>query len=143
MRPQTSTAGRERRGGQRLQGAHSTQRGAEGRAELRFATRANRTRLTHLHQQHPLRVLFPHPAAGDTPVAVLVTTSGGLVAGDRLKIELAVDQGAAVHVTASAAEKIYRSTGATTRVDQTMLVADGGWLEYLPPETILFEGARL
>jgi urease accessory protein len=28
-------------------------------------------------------------------------------------------------------------------VTQALSVADGGWLEYLPPETILFDGARL
>ena len=48
------------------------------------------------------------------------------------------------HVTASAAEKIYRSTGPTTAIRQ---VSDGrragAALEFLPPETILFDGARL
>jgi urease accessory protein len=88
-------------------------------------------------------VLFPEPSDGDVPVAVLVTTSGGLVAGDRLAIELRAEAGAAAHVTAAAAEKIYRSSGATTEIAQTISVEAGGWLEYLPPETILFDGARL
>jgi urease accessory protein len=88
-------------------------------------------------------VLFPDPAADDIPVAVLVTTSGGLVAGDRLNVELRAGAGAVAHVTASAAEKIYRSTRATTEIAQTVAIDDGGWLEYLPPETILFDGARL
>jgi urease accessory protein len=77
------------------------------------------------------------------PLAVTVTTSGGLVAGDRLSLNIDVADGAAAHVTASAAEKIYRSTGATTEIGQSLTVGAGGWLEYLPPETILFDGARL
>jgi urease accessory protein len=85
-------------------------------------------------------VLFP---AGDLPTAVLVTTSGGLVAGDRIKIAINAAEDTVAHVTASAAEKIYRSTGATTRVDQHFEAAAGSWLEYLPPETILFDHARL
>src|SRR5262249_27313751 len=101
------------------------------------------TRLSHLYQRHPLRVLFPEPAAGDIPLAVMVTTSGGLVAGDRLRVGLNVGEDAAVHVTASAAEKIYRSTGATTEIAQFLAIQRGGWLEFMPPETILFEGARL
>lgn len=88
-------------------------------------------------------MLFPASQAADVPVAVLVTTSGGLVAGDRIAIGVAVGSRAAAHVTASAAEKIYRSTGATTVIDQTLQVGPQGWLEYLPPETIVFDGARL
>jgi urease accessory protein len=117
--------------------------GVRGVAEVGFAARDGATRLAHLYQSDPLRVLFPEPPADDVPVAVLVTTSGGLVAGDRLRIDLRTGQSAAAHVTASAAEKIYRSIGATTEIAQTISVEAGGWLEYLPPETILFDGARL
>lgn len=88
-------------------------------------------------------MLFPAAERGDAALAVLVTTSGGLVAGDRLRIELRAEVGAVVHITASAAEKIYRSTGATTEIVQKLSIGEGGRLEYLPPETILFDGARL
>jgi urease accessory protein len=117
--------------------------GVCGVAEIGFAVRDGRTRLAHLHQRHPLRVLFPSAEAGEPPAAVLVTTSGGLVAGDRLEIQVALDGGAAAHVTASAAEKIYRSTGPTTVIDQGFRIAAGARLEFLPPETIVFDGARL
>lgn len=117
--------------------------GVSGVADIAFARRDGRTRLAHLFQRHPLRVLFPAPEPGDAALAVLVTTAGGLVAGDQIAIGTRADAGAMAHVTASAAEKIYRSTGATTRIAQTLQVEDGGWLEYLPPETILFDGARL
>jgi urease accessory protein len=90
-----------------------------------------------------MRVLFPTPEAGDAALAVLVTTSGGLVAGDRIRLGIRLEAGAVAHVTASAAEKIYRSTGATTAIAQDLSVASTAWLEYLPPETILFDGARL
>ena len=116
---------------------------ATGVAEVAFARRGGTTRLTHLHQRNPLRVLFPAAEAGDIDLAVLLTTSGGLVAGDRLAISAHLEDGAAAHVTAAAAEKVYRSTGATTIVTQHLTVGEGAWLEYLPPETILFDGARL
>jgi urease accessory protein len=115
----------------------------EGAAEIRFARRNGVTRLAHLYQRDPLRVLFPAPAAGDPPVAVIVTTSGGLVASDRLDIRVELAPGAAAHVTASAAETIYRSTSRTTTIKQTLSVGPGAALEFLPPETILFDGARL
>jgi urease accessory protein len=115
----------------------------EGVAEIGFARREGLTRLTHLYQRDPLRVLFPMPAAGDPLLAVLLTTSGGLVGGDRLDIGVDLATGAAAHVSASAAEKIYRSLGPTTEIRQSLSVAGGAALEFLPLETILFDGARL
>jgi urease accessory protein len=115
----------------------------DGVAEIGFAERCGTTRLTHLYQRDPLRVLFPTPAAGDATLAVIVTTSGGLVAGDRLDIAVHLASGAAAHVTASAAEKVYRSTGSTTTIGQSLSIGVGAALEFLPPETILFDGARL
>jgi urease accessory protein len=115
----------------------------EGAVEIRFDRRDGVTRLAQLYQRDPLRVLFPAPAAGDPPVAVIVTTSGGLVAGDRLNIHVELAPGAVAHVTASAAEKVYRSTGRTTTINQTLSIGPGAALEFLPPETILFDGARL
>jgi len=115
----------------------------DGVAEIGFGCCEGITRLTHLYQRDPLRVLFPAPAVGDPLLAVLLTTSGGLVAGDRLDIGVRVAEGAAAHVTASAAEKVYRSLGPTTEIRQSLSVAAGAALEFLPLETILFEGARL
>jgi urease accessory protein len=115
----------------------------EGVAEIGFGRSDGITRLTHLYQRDPLRVLFPVPAAGDPPLAVIITTSGGLVAGDRLDIAITLAPGATAHVTASAAEKVYRSTGPTTLVSQCLSIGADAALEFLPPETILFDGARL
>ena len=114
-----------------------------GTAEIGFGCREGITRLTHLYQRDPLRVLFPTPAAGDPLLAVLVTTSGGLVAGDRLDIGVRLAENAVAHVTASAAEKVYRSLGPTTRIRQSLSVAAGAALEFRPLETIMFDGARL
>jgi urease accessory protein len=114
-----------------------------GVAEIGFARRGGITRLVHLYQRDPLRVLLPLPEKDDPPLAVIVTTSGGLVAGDRLDIGISVGAAAAAHVTAAAAEKIYRSTGQTTIISQSLELGPGAALEFLPPETILFDGARL
>jgi urease accessory protein len=121
---------------------------ADGLAEIGFARRDGATRLVHLFERDPLRVLFPIPAAGDWVQAVIVTTSGGLVAGDGIDVAVRVEHAACAHVTASAAEKIYRSPslvkgGATTAIRQSLTAGDGGALEFLPPETILFDGASL
>lgn len=108
-----------------------------------FALKDGATRLKDLYQQDPVRVLFPTPARGEIPTAVFVTTSGGLVGGDVLGLGAGVQANAAALVTAQAAEKIYRSKGGLCRIDLRLRVEPGGWLEWLPQETILFEGARM
>lgn len=114
-----------------------------GVAEITFVQRDGATRLAHLYERNPLRVLLPTPPKRDLPTAVLVTTSGGLVAGDRIEVAARTGKGAVAHITGSAAEKIYRSTGATTQIEQTFIIEEGGWLEFLPPETIVFDRARV
>ncbi|MGE5201507.1 MAG: urease accessory protein UreD, partial [Acidobacteriota bacterium] len=69
------------------------------------------TALAHLFQRSPCRILFPNASGDDLPVAVTVTTSGGLAGGDRLRIEVGTGIAAGAVVTAQAAEKIYRSLG--------------------------------
>ena len=123
--------------------AQGTLERSDGRAELRFERRTGSTRLAHLYQRSPCRILFPNSPEGDLPVAVMVTTSGGLAGGDRLHIEIAAGAGAEAVVTAQAAEKIYRSLGPDTRQEIALAVEADAWLEWLPQETILFEGARL
>jgi len=114
-----------------------------GVARIGFAARASHSRLASLYQQAPLRVLFPRAPAGDPPHAVLVVTSGGLVGGDRLDVEIDIAPDAAALVTTQAAEKVYRSAGPEARLAVTLQVHARAWLEWLPQETILFERARL
>ncbi len=114
-----------------------------GAATVRFEHRHGATRLATLYHHDPLRVLMPDPRAGDLPIAVLVTTSGGLVGGDRLDVSLSAGPGAAALVTTQAAEKVYRSAGPDCRIDTRVTVESGGWLEWMPQEAIVFEGSRL
>ena len=76
-------------------------------------------------------------------LGTLVTTSGGLVGGDRLDIALSVGPDAATMVTTQAAEKVYRSNGPDVHVSTGLRVGDDAWMEWLPQEAILFDGARL
>jgi urease accessory protein len=114
-----------------------------GVARIAFAARDNHTRLATLYQQAPLRVLFPRAPAGDPPHVVLVTTSGGLVAGDRLEVAIETGQDARALATTQAAEKVYRSTGAVAKLTVTLRAGAGAWLEWCPQETIVFDRARL
>jgi urease accessory protein len=86
---------------------------------------------------------MPRPAPGEPPCAVLLNTSGGIVGGDALRVKVRLEAGAAAVITSQAAEKVYRSAGADATLDVDLTLADDTWLEWLPQETILFDGARL
>jgi urease accessory protein len=102
------------------------------------------TRLADLYQSDPCRALLPSPDPGEPITAVLITTAGGLTGGDRLKLSVTVDAHAAALCTPQAAEKIYRSPDdSAAQIDLTLDVAADAALEWLPQETILFDGARL
>ena len=67
---------------------------------------------------------------------------GGVVGGDSLAIRAVVERGAHALLTTPAAGKLYRSAGASALLSQDLNIADGAWLEWLPQETIAFDGAR-
>jgi urease accessory protein len=117
--------------------------GVRGKAEVVFAVKSGGTRLIHLYQHEPLRVLFPSSPKEDVLGAVLVNTSGGLVGGDSLDLSVALSPGAQALVTTQAAEKLYRSIGADCLVTAVIQAGENAWLEWLPQETIIFDGARL
>ncbi|HEX6141822.1 MAG TPA: urease accessory protein UreD [Geminicoccaceae bacterium] len=115
----------------------------DGSARLSLAGRAGRTVLAGLFQQGSLRVFRPRPAPGDIANVVLLNTSGGLVGGDRLEVRAEIGPGAAAVITSQAAEKVYRSLGRDAAFDAHLDLVGNAWLEWLPQETILFDGARL
>lgn len=118
-------------------------KGMQGRAELGFVESDGQTRLKHLYQVSPFRVLFPTLPKDELTTAVLVTTSGGLVGGDQLDIEVSVSDNARAQVMGQAAEKVYRSVGPDTHFNAAITVEDGAYLEWLPQETIVFDQSRL
>lgn len=116
---------------------------ARGRIELRYAQVQGASRLRHLAQEAPLRALFPAVEPDEAPQAAIVNTGGGVVGGDHYALDIEVEAGAALTITTPAAEKIYRSAGEDAEITARLRCADGARLEWLPQETILFDGARL
>lgn len=117
----------------------------DGAARVAFKAGRGGTVLADLFQRAPARVLFPHVEPDEPPQAVLLTTSGGLTGGDRLRIEVEVGPGAAATVTTQAAERLYRARPGEghAQVEVGVQVGAGAWAEWLAQETILFDGARL
>ena len=116
---------------------------ARGAVRLRFERGNAGTRLSGLHQSGSLRALFPRGGAKALQ-AVLTNTSGGVTGGDRFETEIVVDAGARATLTTQAAERAYRAQpGQVGRIRTRASVAGGGRLNWLPQETILFDGCDL
>ena len=81
--------------------------------------------------------------AGAVPEVVFVNTSGGVTGGDRIEWGLEAGAGAALVATSQAAERVYRSAGGVARIGTRVVVGAGAVVEWLPQETILFDGGRL
>ena len=75
----------------------------------------------------------------------MINTSGGIVAGDTLEVSVRADPGTRAIVTTQAAERCYRARARSerARVTACLDVAAGAVLEWLPMETILFDGSAL
>ena len=118
---------------------------ASGALELRFRRRGRVTVLSDLRQSGCLKARFPRPADAEWANAVMLNIGGGVAAGDRLDIAVALAADAHVTLAAQAAERFYRALpGAAPAVVRTSVtVAEGAALEWLPQDTILFDRASV
>jgi urease accessory protein len=110
---------------------------------LRFARRRERTVLAARHQRGPLMVQRPfYPEGGDVCHTYLLHPPAGIVGGDDLKMTFELDTGAHGLLTTPSATRWYFSRGLDAQVEQQARLADGSTLEWLPQETLLFDGAH-
>ncbi len=116
---------------------------ARGTARLSFKLAGKRTVLDDLYQAGCMKVRLPRRSAQQDPEAVLINTSGGLTDNDELSVACTWDAGTAAVITTQACERIYKSRQADARVVANLSVGAGAKANWLPQETILFEGGRL
>jgi urease accessory protein len=115
-----------------------------GALELGFSADGGVTRLARRAHRGPFVVQRPFfPEGPEVCHVYLLHPPGGLVGGDELRLDLSVDAGAHVLVTTPAAGKAYRTLGPVARQTHALTVEAGGTLEWLPQETILYDGCRV
>ena len=97
--------------------------------------------LTTLYQSGSSKCLLPR-VSGPMREAVLLNTAGGITGGDVFDVEVSVAE-TTLAVTSQTAERIYRSVSGSGQVRNRLTIGPGGRLDWLPQETILFDGGRL
>lgn len=111
--------------------------------EIVFADEGNGPFYKQDYQSGSLRHRQCRTPPGQPLSSVLVNTAGGLTGGDRLDQHMIWTAGAAATVTSQAAEKVYKSDGLQTTINTRLTVAANALAEWLPQETILFNGCHL
>ena len=116
---------------------------AHGSARLSVIGTERGTVLDGLRQAGALKVLFPR-VADSRCQAVLINTAGGVTGGDTFETDANAGPGAHLSLTTQAAERAYRAqpferAGLSTR----LTLDDGARLDWLPQETILFDGCSV
>jgi urease accessory protein len=125
-------------------GADETLDASAWRAELtlRFARVGARTMLVERSHVGPLRLLKPLYPEGDANChAVIVHPPGGIVAGDELAIAVHVEANAHGVIVTPGAQKWYRSAARGARSTTTIAIENDATLEWLPQESMVFDGA--
>ncbi len=115
------------------------------RAELalEFEWRDGRTVLARRRHEGLLVVQKPLYPEGDAVChSILVHPPGGIAGGDELTFEARAGEHANVLLTTPAAAKWYRSKDAWAKQCTRIDAADGACVEWLPQESIVFDGAR-
>ena len=113
----------------------------KARLHLDFSWQGEKTVLSGKRHDGPLVVQKPlYPEGDGVCHAIVVHPPGGIAGGDELEISAAVGEKAAALLTTPGAAKWYRSAG--PRAKQSIAFDVKGLLEWLPQETIVFDGAR-
>ena len=90
----------------------------------------------------PLRVLAAlHPEAPTVCHSVLVHPPGGMAGGDRLDLNITLDERAHALITTPGATRFYRSAGEPAAQSVHARLAAGARLEWLPLETLVYSAA--
>jgi urease accessory protein len=109
---------------------------------LNYESRGDKTVLARRQHTGPLIIQKPfYPEGSAVCHTIIVHPPGGIAAGDQLELEACLGEGAHALITTPGATRWYRSTGSVNASQRIVLtVAPGAVLEWLPQETIYFNG---
>lgn len=110
---------------------------------LGFDQARGRTRMKQMKFEGPLRVQRPFYPEEDVCHVYLLHPPGGLVSGDDLHIQLESQNASHALITTPSAGKIYKADSKQVAQKQRVDInVEEASLEWLPMETIVFDGAK-
>jgi len=119
--------------------------GKTGFLRLGFERRDDWTVLADLECRAPCmaqRPLYPDATMPDLAWLFMISTAGCVLQGDRLALDVTLAPGARAHVTTQSATKVHTMDANYAVQTQSIALADGAYLEFLPEPLIPHRGAR-
>ncbi|MCX4390465.1 urease accessory protein UreD [Micromonospora peucetia] len=119
--------------------------GKVGVLRLGFERRGDRTILHDLYRQSPLlvqRALYWDEEMPELPCVMILTTSGGVLQGDRLRMDVDLAPGSQAHLVTQAATKIQEMDANYGSQIQRFTLGEDSYLEFLPEPVIPYRGSR-
>ena len=119
--------------------------GKTGFLRLGFEHRSGKTILANLERRVPYmvqRALHCDEQMPGLAYVFLITTTGCLLQGDRLALDVTLGQGAQAHLTSQSATKIHAMDANYAAQSQTITLSDDAYLEFLPDPVIPHRHSR-
>jgi urease accessory protein len=119
--------------------------GKVGLLRLAFERRGHRTVLADLFRQAPLlaqQALYWDAEMPEMACVLVISTSGGMLQGDRHRIDVSLGAGARAHLATQAANKIQEMDANYASQLQRITLAEDAYLEYLPEPVIPYRHSR-
>ena len=119
--------------------------GKVGALELELTPAAGVTRVQRQYQAAPLhafRPIYLDPVRPDMAFVFIQQSGDGYVQGDRCRVDVACQAGAAAHVTTPAATKVFAARQNVAAQLVHLDVAPDAVLEYLPDPVVPCRGSR-
>ncbi|KAA0972018.1 urease accessory protein [Aureimonas fodinaquatilis] len=119
--------------------------GKVGELRLGFSVRHGRSVLHDLYRVAPLLVqqaLYWDEAMPELPICSIISIGGGILQGDRYKIDIHVGEGACAQVSSQGANRVHQMDANYASQYQTVTLEAGTYLEYLPDFTIPYRNSR-
>lgn len=119
--------------------------GKTGYLRLGFERRGSRTILADLDRRAPLiaqRALYCDEAMPDMAHVFTIMTTGSLLQGDRMALDIALGPRARAHVTTQSATRIHSMDANYAAQTQNFMLADDAYLEFLPDPLIPHRQSR-
>jgi len=116
--------------------------GWQAHLQLQYERRGQTTVLARRQHHGPLLVQRPFYPEGGVCHTYIIHPPGGVVGGDDLHVAVNVNAKAHALLTTPSSGKFYNSQEKRARMHQSLHVAEGATLEWLPQDNIFFEGSH-
>jgi urease accessory protein len=119
--------------------------GKVGILDIELKQGNKKTSITKQFSQVPLqiqRAVYPEESLPEMAYLYIISPSGGILQGDRYKIDVTLKNNAVSHITTQGATRIYSMNSNFASQITNITVDDNCYLEYIPDQIIPYQNSR-